>query len=246
MTSALVLTAVEAEANAVLAGLSATGGAVAIQAEIGPYRACRVPGEPAVTLLAAGIGPAAAAAAAAAALALEPGVDMVCSVGIAGGFAAAGVRVGDVVLAASSMFADLGADSPAGFRSASELGWDEARYPIRPELVARLGQHLGRVRLRVHTGTVLTVSTVTGTARRAAELSALHRPVAEAMEGAAVATAANRFGRPFAEIRTVSNLVGDRDRAAWDVTGALATLATAMAAALPALGDPAGNPAGSR
>ncbi len=246
MTSALVLTAVEAEANAVLAGLTTTGGARAIEAEIGPYRACRVAGDPAVTVLAGGIGPAHAAAATAAALALEPErADLVLSVGIAGGFAAAGVGVGDVVLATSSIFADLGADSPAGFRPASELGWQQARYPVPPELGARIGRRLGRAGLRVHTGTVLTVSTVTGTAKRAAELSTLHRPVAEAMEGAAVAAAANRFGRPFAELRTVSNLVGDRDRATWDVAGALAALATALGAALPGLGEPAATAAES-
>src|SRR5262249_45354759 len=67
-------------------------------------------------------------------------------------------------------------------------------------------------------GAVLSVSTVTGTASRAADLAARHPDaVAEGMEGWGVATAADLFGVPFAELRTVSNLVGPRDRAAWRI-----------------------------
>lgn len=236
MTSALlVLTAVEAEAAAVLAGLSALGPTRPVAGRIGPYPVCRLPGEPAVSVLAGGIGPAAAAAAAATALTLDPAVGVVLSVGIAGGFAAAGVGVGDVVLATSSIFADLGADSPTGFRSAAALGWGGAGYSGRPGLVANVAEDLRRAGLAVHTGPVLTVSTVTGTAARANQLRGRHDPVAEAMEGAAVAGTAERFQHPFLELRTVSNLVGDRDHGSWDVAGALDTLRRAMAAAWPAL-----------
>jgi nucleoside phosphorylase len=50
------------------------------------------------------------------------------------------------------------------------------------------------------TGTVLTVSTVTGTAARAAELRARHpRALAEAMEGFGVAEAAAAHGVPVLE-----------------------------------------------
>lgn len=235
MTALLILTAVEAEATAVLAGLSTSEAARPVAGQVGPYPVCRLAGEPAVSVLAGGIGPAAAAATTGTALALDPAVDLVLSVGIAGGFAAAGVGVGDVVLATSSVFGDLGADSPAGFRSAAELGWTGMEYPGRPELVARIADGLRRAGLVVHTGPVLTVSTVTGTAARAHQLSRRHRPVAEGMEGAAVAGAAEHHHRPFIELRTVSNLVGDRDRGSWDVAGALDTLRRAMAAARPAL-----------
>ena len=230
-----MLTAAEAEAAAVLAGMGSPGGTQCEPSRIGPYVGCRLPGEPAVTVLAGGIGPAAAAAATATALALSPGVDLVLNAGVAGGFAAAGVSVGDVVLATTSGFADLGAESPGGFLPAAELGWPAAEFPASPELLAVVTDRLRRAGLTVHAGPVLTVSTVTGTAAAAARLSARSRPVAEAMEGAAVAGAAARFGRRFLELRTVSNLVGDRDRDAWDVAGALDTLRAAMAAARPAL-----------
>lgn len=78
-------------------------------------------------------------------------------------------------------------------------------------------------------GTVLTVSTVTGTAARAAELRARHpRALAEGMEGFGVAEAAAAHGVPVLEIRAVSNPVGPRDRAAWRIGDALTALAEAF------------------
>ncbi|MEU2230050.1 futalosine hydrolase [Streptomyces vietnamensis] len=72
---------------------------------------------------------------------------------------------------------------------------------------------------------VLTVSTVTGTARRAAELVERHpTAAAEAMEGFGVAEAAAAYGVPVVEIRAVSNAVGPRDRAAWRIGEALGAL----------------------
>jgi futalosine hydrolase len=76
---------------------------------------------------------------------------------------------------------------------------------------------------------VLTVSTVTGTADRAGQLTARHPgAVAEAMEGFGVAEAAAAAGVPVVEIRAVSNAVGPRDRAAWRIGEALAALTTAF------------------
>lgn len=235
MPELLIVTAVEAEATAVLAGLADAGLPTAEQVSIGPYAACRLSAQPEVIVLAGGIGPAAAAAAAGAALALLPAVGLIVSAGIAGGFGAAGVGVGDVVLASSSVFADLGADSPAGFRSAAELGWGSAPYPGVPGLLHTVADQIRSAGLSVHLGPVLTVSTVTGTAARAAALADAHGPVAEAMEGAAVAAAAARFDRGVLELRTVSNLVGDRDRDDWDIAGALASLRAGISAACPLL-----------
>ena len=80
-------------------------------------------------------------------------------------------------------------------------------------------------------GTILTVATVTGSAATAATLQARHPDaVAEAMEGAGVAAAATLRGVSFGEIRAVSNTVGPRDRAAWDIPAALSALGEAIAA----------------
>jgi len=74
---------------------------------------------------------------------------------------------------------------------------------------------------------------VTGTAGRAAELTARHPgAVAEAMEGYGVACAAAACGLRMLEVRAISNAVGPRDRSAWRIGPALDRLAEA-AAALP-------------
>ena len=201
----LVVTAVGAERDAVLAGLDGVG---------------------AVDVHAVGVGPAAAAAGTAWLLAREPGYSAVVSVGIGGGFADR-IDLGGLVLATASVAADLGAESPAGFLPLDELGFGTVRYPSDPALLAALREALpGAV-----TGAVLTVSTVTGRADGAAALAARHPDaVAEGMEVSGVAAAAALAGAGFAELRAVSNPVGPRDRSAWRIPQALAALTSAAAA----------------
>ena len=104
--------------------------------------------------------------------------------------------------------------------------------PAADDAILRMQAHHGHLTLH-HTGgsvgTVLTVSTVTGSTARADELRARHpRALAEAMEGFGVAEAAGAHGVPALEIRAVSNPVGPRDRAAWRIGDALAALTGAF------------------
>ncbi|WP_218197440.1 hypothetical protein, partial [Pseudomonas sp. 2995-1] len=67
--------------------------------------------------------------------------------------------------------------------------------------------------------------TVTGTSQTANELTQRYPNVrAEAMEGFGVASAAKSCGIPSLEIRSISNLVGPRDREAWRIKEALEKL----------------------
>ncbi|MFF7185063.1 futalosine hydrolase [Streptomyces sp. NPDC008222] len=177
----------------------------------------------ALDLLAVGVGPALAAASTAsaltaAALAGAP-YALVVSAGIAGGFAP-DAPLGALVVADDIVVADLGAETPDGFLPVTDLGFGTVSHRPPASLVRELAAASGAL-----TGTVLTVSTVTGSARRAAELRARHPyALAEAMEGFGVAEAAAAHGTPVVEIRAVSNPVGPRDRAAWRVGDALAAL----------------------
>lgn len=130
------------------------------------------------------------------------------------------------MLADAIVTADLGAETPEGFVDVTELGFGTVRHTPPPAAVALAARALGAA-----TGPVLTVSTVTGSAERAAALAARHPgALAEAMEGFGVAEAATRYGVPVLELRTVSNPVGPRDRAAWRIGEALAALERAFAA----------------
>ena len=203
MARLLVVTAVEAERAAVADALPADSSDV--------------------TLLSGGVGPASAAAATSAALA-SGGFDLVLAAGIGGGFAP--LVPGEIAVASSVVFADLGAETADGFVPVSELGFGGERYDVDPQLAIELADVTGG-----RLGTVLTVATVTGTAATAARLIARYPDaVAEAMEGAGVAAAAVRHGVRFAELRAISNAVGPRDRDAWRIPDALAALGGAVSA----------------
>ncbi|WP_432068083.1 futalosine hydrolase [Streptomyces sp. C10-9-1] len=211
----LVVTAVAAEAGAAAAGESAAGESAVLP---GGYALTRGPVLDAVV---AGVGPAAAAAATATALtAAGPGAyGLVVSAGIGGGFVPH-APVGSLVVADAIVAADLGADTPEGFLPVEELGFGRSVHRPPAALSARIAEVLGAAH-----APVLTVSTVTGTAERAAALARRHpRAAAEAMEGFGVAEAAAAHGLPVVEIRAVSNAVGPRDRSAWRIGEALDAL----------------------
>jgi futalosine hydrolase len=176
--------------------------------------------------IACGVGPVAAAAAAGRALG-GGRFDLVLSAGIGGGFTP--LAPGEIAVASTIVFADLGAETPAGFVPISELGFGGVeQYDVAPRLSLELTDRTGG-----RLGTVLTVATVTGSAESASALSRrFPDAVAEGMEGAGVAAAAVAHGVPFAEIRAISNLVGPRDRTAWQIPLALESLGRAVAAAV--------------
>ncbi|PSM44474.1 futalosine hydrolase [Streptomyces dioscori] len=213
----LVTTAVPAERDAVAAAFTASAPASSV-----------------LRPLAGGVGPAAAAASTAAALTAaalggEP-YDLVVSAGIGGGFQP-DAPVGSLVLADEITVADLGAETADGFVPVTELGFGTVTHRPPNSLVREIAAVTG-----ARQGSVLTVSTVTGSAARAVELRRRHpRALAEAMEGFGVAEAAAAHGVPVLEIRAVSNPVGPRDRAAWRIGEALAALTGAFGKLAPVL-----------
>ncbi|MEU3688097.1 futalosine hydrolase [Streptomyces narbonensis] len=253
----LIVTAVAAEADSVAAGLGHDApGSVREPA----WEPVPLPGDltlrrhaDGVDLLVGGVGPAAVAAATGTALACasltgagsgsgaDSGsgsgspYDLVVSAGIAGGFAPH-APIGTVVVSEAIVAADLGAETPDGYLAVEELGFGRSAHPVPHSLTGPLAAAL-RAGGRPHTvAPVLTVSTVTGTAGRAAELAGRHpTAAAEAMEGFGVAEAAAAHGVPVVEIRAVSNAVGPRDRAAWRIGEALDALRQAFALLSPPL-----------
>ncbi len=223
MPRLLILTAVVAERDAVLGGLpeEPASGQLAGQPVL---RAATPAGL--VDVVAGGVGPVAAALSCAALLAAG-GYDLVLAAGVAGGFPPA--EPGGLAVANRVAFADLGAElADGGFAPLPELGLGEVVLDVDPTLARLLAERTGAT-----SGTVLTVSTVTGTGARAERLRRAHPDaVAEAMEGAGVAMAARRAGVRFGELRAVSNLVGPRDREGWRLAEALAALTAGCRRAL--------------
>ncbi|GHB68390.1 Futalosine hydrolase [Streptomyces xanthochromogenes] len=239
----LVVTAVAAESDSVAAGLAVAGYARLDEEFIrrAPFAGPESSPSPLtrygragheIHVYPAGVGPAAAAAGTAVALgrAQDPGYDLVISTGIGGGFPGV-APLGSLVVSSRIVAADLGAGSPEGFIPVTELGF--GRDQVHPSVP--LGRRVMRA-LGAAYGTVLTVTTATGTAERAAELLARHpSAVAEAMEGFGVAEAADQYGLPVLEVRAISNSVGPRDRSAWRIGDALAALTDAFGKLPPVL-----------
>ncbi len=92
-------------------------------------------------------------------------------------------------------------------------------------------------------GRFATLDAVTADVDRGAAMQRRFDVSIESMEGAAAAAVAARLGVPFAELRAVSNLVGERDRALWDLRGAVRVATDVAAAALAGL---AGRPGWDR
>jgi futalosine hydrolase len=219
MNRTLVVTAVEAERASVLAGLGPVGLSIDPNAPSTRHSG--------VDVIAGGVGPAAAAAATAVTLAVAEVLgypyDRVISMGIGGALADRAAFV-EIVVGTVSIAADLGAQSQDGFLSMTELGFGRNQIEANQVLVTDLIGSVGDAKF----GAILTVATVTGRTERAAELAARHpSALIEAMEGYGVACAADVTHTPFAEVRTVSNAVGLRDRAAWRIPDALAALTKA-------------------
>ena len=161
---------------------------------------------------------------------------LVIQVGIAGAYVPGGVPVGAVVLATSETYGDLGVLTPQGWRPVDEIGIPlvesagdtPARFntfPLDAALVARAAAACGS--LIAATGPFLTVSTVTGVRARGDELHGRFGTLCESMEGAAAAHVCALHGVPFLEVRGISNLVEDRNRAAWKIADAADAAQTA-------------------
>ncbi len=163
----------------------------------------------------------------------------VLNVGCAGAFPGGVLARGDVVIADREVFADEGAEAPGGFmdHEALDLPIIDAGGPVynlipirppcrlSPRELAKLSAELG---FPVRAGPLCTVSTTSATQRRASEVAARWRPMAESMEGAALALAALRLCLPFLEVRGISNFTGDRDPGDWDLGLAASRAAAAM------------------
>ena len=190
-----------------------------------------------VVVQALGVGKANTAAGLAIAIAeLRPSA--VLQIGIGGAYVGSFLSVGMAMLADEDVQLDLGLRRPEGWADWGALG-----LPLRPGtrdlLVAdAVDRGVAPVRVvAVPADRALTdaIATATGLPRgRFATLDAVTHDVhvgaamqaafdvsVESMEGAAAAQTSRALGTPFAELRAVSNVVGERNKAHWDLRGAV-------------------------
>ena len=175
-----------------------------------------------VQIVRMGVGPVNAAHAVTIAITRErPSAIVVC--GIGGAYPSSGLSVGEVACAETECYGDLGADSPTGFLDMKAIGFPIVESPVA--LYNDLPLQVFPVSTRAK---FITVTTCTGTDAAARAIEARTGGAVESMEGAAVVHVAHLHGVPVGEVRGISNIVTDRNPAAWRIKEAAAAAQEAL------------------
>ena len=156
--------------------------------------------------------------------------DIIIHLGVGGAYPSSGLKMGDIAIADEEIYGDEGILLADGFHTVEKIGipflikagkqyFNE--FPLDKKLV-KMALRISRVmyqasRVAVKSGPFLTLSTCTGTLKRARELEKTFHAICENMEGAAVAHVCAFYGTPMVEIRGISNIVGERDKRKWDI-----------------------------
>ena len=158
----------------------------------------------------------------------------IINVGVAGAFVGAEPGLLDICLAEQETQADVGIWTDEGI-----IDFDTIQIPIQFSMQGAL---LDKARTifsahgtEVWTGPFVSVSAVSGTMRRGEALRQRFHAICENMEGATVARVAREFDLPCLELRTISNIVLDRDLSTWQLAAAIRRSAEALAILLPGL-----------
>lgn len=235
-----------AEADAAIAILAATEGELAVLRErLADADALPLPGIDgawrgrlsgrAVVLAAGGIGTAAAAASVAT-LAAHVAPAAVLMTGIAGAYVGAFVPVGAAVAASEEIDLDAGVARRDGLDSLASIPLARGHGPGGPVYDRVACDPAWRDALATACRTVplpfASSDAISGDLDVAAERADRSGAALESMEGIGAAIACARLGVPFAELRGVSNVAGIRDKAAWDVRGAVRAASDALVQAL--------------
>ena len=154
--------------------------------------------------------------------------NLVVNLGIAGSYDLEAFPIGSAAVISREHFADLGFGSEEGFSDLFQYGiLEKDDFPYTKGALARQLLPYPNVEeaiSRYKSGVGVTIQCITGDAARIDELKELYTPHIESMEGAAVYYAALMEGVPCFGLRTVSNVVGERDSRKWKTKEALDTL----------------------
>jgi futalosine hydrolase len=151
--------------------------------------------------------------------------DAALSLGVCGSFRR-DLTAGTVVHVTTDRLAELGAEDDDRFLTIHEMGLlGESDFPYRAGRLANVAPPNSDTLAALPAVSGITVNTVHGNDRSIARVVERFDPDVESMEGAAFIYSCLAAGVPFAQVRAVSNVVEKRNRAAWDLPGAIRRLA---------------------
>ena len=158
--------------------------------------------------------------------------DKVIQFGIGGAFAEGGLELGQVAVATQETHMDTGVQLDNNWQDMKTLGFPLLGehyniFPTDPELTRTLAALTGATPYAFGTS-----ETVTGSWARAKSIYERFGVAVESMEGAAAAQVCTALGVPFAELRGISNVVGERDKTRWDIGRAVKAVNQAVLSCL--------------
>ena len=150
--------------------------------------------------------------------------DVALNLGVCGSFDRS-LTPGTVVHVVSDRLTELGAEDDEAFLSIHELHLlDENDPPFVNGRLVNQAPPVSATLASLPSVNGITVNTVHGREQSIAAVTARVSPQVESMEGAAFMYACLVHGQRFAQIRAVSNVVERRNREAWKLADAVASL----------------------
>ena len=142
--------------------------------------------------------------------------------GCGGGYPGNDLQIGDLTLATSECFGDLGVALGEEFILLEQLDLPQnpqlspviqQSFSLNPDLLARAQKILPEA----VSGAFVTVNCCSGNPDLSIELQQRYSGICENMEGAAVAQVCAEFDIPLLELRGISNPTGTRDPQQWNI-----------------------------
>lgn len=147
--------------------------------------------------------------------------DLIINAGIAGSFNPE-IEIGSVVMVGSERFADFGVMTESGILTPEEAGL--LGFDISGGVIECAGKFAETSRKEFRAVSAVTVGAVTGTPLSAKMLIEKFNPDIETMEGASFFYICTGERVPFLALRSISNMVGIRDKSKWNFSLALKKL----------------------
>jgi futalosine hydrolase len=149
--------------------------------------------------------------------------DIAILAGIAGSFHPM-YPAGRVVAVREEIFADLGVQEASGFQDIFDMSLaDPNEFPFSNGRLPNPNHSLLQ-KSQLESVRAVSVNQVSSDADKVQALVRKYNPVIESMEGAAFHQFCLAEGIPFIQLRGISNFVGDRNKANWNIQEAIQNL----------------------
>jgi futalosine hydrolase len=198
----------------------------ATQMELAPFLDSFDSGLSPVATLVSGVGPVQSAVRLGRFLQSDSSIELVVNFGVAGAYILPDgqkqPKLLDLCLASSEVFGDLGICLGEKLEYLDEQLTGRMVIDCDCESFRKMKKILKKHNISYYDGPFITVNSVSGTAARGRFLQQRWGGLCENMEGAALAQVCQEYGLPIIELRTISNLVEDRDQNNWCLVEAAA------------------------